>query len=1049
MLAAIVRFAVQNRGIVIALALLLMAFGTYQLNRASLDIFPEFAGKRVVIQTEAPGLSTELVENTVTLPIERALAGLIGVKRLRSESIQGLSVITVVFDDDTDLYRDRQLVSERLATVGGQLPLAIGPPILVPLSSSSATILTLGLSSPTRSPLELRDLVDWTIAPRLLAVPGVADVNVFGGERKQLQIQVDRDKLWRYGLDLAEVEKAAYRVAPPRGIGFLENANQRFSLLLAPSRQLAASLRNLILLRSPQGNVTLGDVAAVNEAPKPAFSAAQVMGRQAFVLMVIGQYGANTLEVSRAVEKALAEFQQLLGKQDIQLYPHLFRPADYIERSVHNLAGHLLIGGLLVVGVLYAFLFNLRASFIAALAIPLSLLGAVIVLLNQGVNLHIMVLGGLAIALGEVVDDAIIDTENISRRLRENQRRAEPLPVGRIVRDASLEVRGSVVYASFIVALVFVPLLTLGGVAGRLFAPLGHAYILAILMSLVTALTVTPALCYLLLGRRAAAAQAPPLNRWLRRGYGRMLTAVLNRPGSILVASLMICAAAFLVLPALGGEFLPQLREGHYIVHTASLPGTSLQESLRLGQLLTRRLLELPGIESVSQWAGRAERGADTYGTHYSEYEVRLTPQTAESGAAQQRVLERIRETLADFPGIAFEVNTFLVERVDETISGYTAPVVVNLYGTDLTRLDEKAREVAALIGTVEGAASIQLRSPPGTPLAEVRFHDDQLAAWGLRPLEIIDSLEAAYAGKTVGRYYEGNRGYDIAVILDPSQRGQIEGVGELPLLTADGTLIKLGQVAEVRQTGGRYNILHQNAQRVQTVTCGVQGRDSESFLNDLRDRVLAEIRFPTDIYPEFTGSAVEQSAARSSLIVHSLLAGTGVVLLIYLAIGSVRHLLLTVLNLPFSLAGGVGAAFLTGSTLSVGSMVGFVTLFGITVRNSIMLISHYRQLVQVEGQGWSKATAVRGAEERLPAILMTALVTALAMLPIAVGSDNPGREIMGPMAAIIVGGLVSSTALNLLVLPAVLWRWGRFSRRDDAVPGPEADAGTRCPRQT
>ncbi len=1026
MLAAIVQFAVQKRGIVIALALVVVAFGTYQLNRASLDIFPEFAGKRVVIQTEAPGLSTELVENTVTLPIERALAGLIGVQRLRSESIQGLSVITVVFADTTDLYRDRQWVSERLATAGGLLPSGIGPPMLVPLSSSSATILTLGLSSTTRTQLELRDLVDWTIAPRLLAVPGVADVNVFGGERKQLQIQVDREKLWRYGLDLAEVGKAAHRVAPPRGIGFLEDANQRFSLLLAPSRQLAASLRDLILLRSPQGNVALSDVAEVLAAPKPAFSAAQVMGRPA-----IGQYGANTLEVSRAAEKALAEFQQLLGKQDIQLHPRLFRPADYIERSVHNLAGHLLIGGLLVVAVLYAFLFNLRAAFIAALAIPLSLLSAVIVLLNQGVNLNIMVLGGLAIALGEVVDDAIIDTENISRRLRENRRRAEPHPVWSVVRDASLEVRGSVVYASFVVALVFVPLLTLGGVAGRLFGPLGHAYILAILMSLLTALTVTPALCYLLLGRGAAATPAPPLNRWLRRGYGRTLTAVLHRPGITLLTSLMVCAAGLLMLPGFGGEFLPQLREGHYIVHTASLPGTSLQESLRLGRLLTQRLLELPGVETVSQWAGRAERGADTYGTHYSEYEVRLTPATAESGAAQQRVLERLRDTLTEFPGITFEVNTFLVERVDETISGYTAPVVVNLYGTDLTRLDDKAREVAALIGTIDGATAIQLRSPPGTPLAELRLQDDRLVTWGLRPLEIIDSLEAAYAGKTVGRYYEGNRGYDIAVILAPDQRGRIEGIGELPLLTADGTLIKLGQVAEIRQTGGRYNILHQNAQRVQTVTCAVQGRDSQSFLQDVRDRALAEIRFPTDVYPEFTGSAVEQSAARNALIVHSLLAGAGVMLLIYLAIGSVRHLLLTVLNLPFSLAGGVGAAFLTGSTLSVGSMIGFVTLFGITVRNSIMLISHYRQLVQVEGQDWSMTTAVRGAEERLPAILMTALVTALAMLPIAIGSDSPGREIMGPMAAIIVGGLVSSTALNLLVLPAVLWRWGQFDVHD------------------
>jgi Cu/Ag efflux pump CusA len=506
----------------------------------------------------------------------------------------------------------------------------------------------------------------------------------------------------------------------------------------------------------------------------------------------------------------------------------------------------------------------------------------------------------------------------------------------------------------------------------------------------------------------------------------------LTRPVPVVVGSVLICAATLVRLPGLGGEFLPPLREGHFIVHTASLPGTSLQESLRLGTRLTERLLTLPGVESVSQWAGRAERGADTYGTHYSEYEVRLSASTAESGPEQQAALERIRDALAEFPGIAYEVNTFLVERVDETISGYTAPVVINLYGTDLERLDDKAREIAALTATIDGATDIQVRSPPGTPLAEIRFHHDQLASWGLRPLEIIESLETAYAGKTVGRYYEGNRGYDIAVILTPEQRGRIEQVGDLPLLTADGTLIKLRQVAEIRQTGGRYNILHQNAQRVQTITCGIEGRDPESLVDELRARIFSTIRFPADIYPDFAGSAVEQGAARQQLIVHSLLAAAGVALLIYLALGRSRLLLLTLLNLPFALAGGVAAAVGDGSVLSVGSVVGFVTLFGITVRNSIMLIAHYRHLVRVERRPWTLETAIDGAAARLPAILMTALVTALAMLPIAIGSDSPGREIMGPMAAIIVGGLFSSTALNLLVLPVVLWRWGRFDAERD-----------------
>jgi len=1024
---AIVRFAVRRRGLVIALALLFSLYGLYRITLSSLDIFPEFAGKRIVVQTEAPGLAAELVENLVTFPVERALAGLVGLRQLRSESIQGLSVIVAVFDDRSDLYRNRQLVGERLATVTGQLPAGAGPPILVPLSSSSATIMTLGLTSATRPMMELSDLVQWTLAPRLLAVPGVADVNVFGAEQRQLQIQVDPDKLWRYGIGINGLERSARQAASPVGLGFVENTNQRLSLQLSSGADVIRSLAHIVLLRSPQGNVTLGDIAKVNAAPKPRFSAAQIGETPAVLMMVIGQHGANTLRVSGLVDAVLAEFEPMLARQGIALHPRLFRPADYIQRSVSNLAGHLAIGAVLVIAVLGAFLFDLRAAAIAALAIPLSLLSAVTVLLDAGINLNIMVLGGLTIALGEVVDDAIIDTENIFRRLRENQHTSSPLPAWQVVYRASLEVRSSVVYASFIIALVFVPLLTFGGVAGRLFAPLGYTYILAVLMSLLTALTVTPALCYLLLDPERLDHRPPPLMRALQSLYRRLLGRVMHHPKATALGSLAACVGLLALTPGFGGEFLPKLREGHYIVHTATLPGTALAESIRIGSRLTERFRSLSGVESTSQWAGRAERGADTYGTHYSEYEVRLEPEATASGTRQQTILEGLRAVLADFPGVVFEANSFLTERIDETISGYTAPVVVNLYGTELSQLDDKARELAALIGSVPGAVDVQLRSQPGTPLAEVQLHPDQLASVGLQPKEVLDALQTAFAGTTVGRFFEGARAYDITTILVPGKRSRLEDLRELPLSTADGTLIPLRQIAEIRENGGRYNVLHQSAQRVQTVTCAVQGRDAQSFVTELRDRVLSELRFPPDTYPEFTGSAVEQAAARRELLAHSLLAGLGVLLLVYISIGSVRHVAITLLNLPFALAGGIAAAYLTGGTLSVGSMIGFVTLFGITVRNSIMLISHYRHLVGVEGLPWDAATALRGAQERLPSILMTALVTALAMLPIAIASDNPGREIMGPMASIIVGGLVSSTLLNLLVLPTVLRRWGRF----------------------
>ncbi|BBL70122.1 efflux RND transporter permease subunit [Methylogaea oryzae] len=1071
MLSAIVRFAVRFRGVVVALSALLLAYGALRLNGAGLDIFPEFAPKQVIVQTEAPGLSAEQVEILVTQQIEMTLSGLVGLQLIRSESIQGLSIVTVIFDDGSDVYLDRQMVTERLSRLlAGALPDGTGPPVLVPLASSSATVLTLGLTSSSRSLMELRTLADWTLVPRLLAVPGVADVNVFGGDVRQLQVQVQPDKLRRYGLDLETVILAAKQATGVQGAGFVENANQRFTLQVSGQPADPTALAQVVVARENGVNVTLGDVATVAEGAVPPISAAAIKGKTGIVMMVIGQYGANTLTVSRAVEAALADMETLFAKQDIDFHPHLFRPADYIETAIRNLGGHLLAGGLFVVAVLYGFLFNFRTAFISALAIPLSLLAAVIVLLELGINLNIMVLGGLAIALGEVVDDAIIDTENIFRRLRENRRAAatpsavrpslppgegwgegEPEPghghfppltlpqpslrspkergepvrsTAEVVFSASMEVRGSVVYASFIVALVFAPLLMLTGVAGRLFAPLGFSYILAILMSLGVALTVTPALCYLLLERFETAHGEPPLIRWLQPRYRRLLETVAGRPRAAVTASLAVCGLGLAALPFLGGEFLPQLREGHYIVHTSGLSGTSLEESLRSGGRLVEEFLKIPGVQSASQWAGRAERGADTYGSHYSEYEVRLEPA---SGEAQQTILDALRATLKRFPGLLFEANTFLTERVDETISGYTAPVVVNVYGSDLDELDAKAQQVADLMRAIPGATDVQLRSPPGTATVDIRLRLDSLASYGLKPAQVLDAVQAAYEGKIVGKRYEGNRIFDVAVILPRDWRQDPDDLEQLPLRSAEGEIVALSQVADIRAGEGRYNVLHRGSRRVQSITGNVAGRDLVSFVTELKSKLLADIAFPADMYPEVTGAAIEQAKARNELILHALLALAGVLILVYIAIGDLRHTLLTLANLPFSLVGGVIAALLTGGIISVGSMVGFVTLFGITVRNAIMLISHYRQLVEAEGKPWNLDTAIQGAQERLPSILMTALVTALAMLPIAVNSDNPGREIMGPMAAIIVGGLFSSTTLNLLLLPAMLLRFGRF----------------------
>jgi CzcA family heavy metal efflux pump len=1037
MLAALVRFSIRYYGVVIALAVLILLYGAYRFTTAGLDIFPELSPKQVIIQTEAPGLAAEQVEVLVTQAIETAVSGLIGMTSVHSESIQGLSVVTVIFAENTDVYRNRQLVGERLTGLSAKLPVGISP-VMVPLSSSSATVLTIGLNWDKANLMALRSLVDWTLVPRLLAVPGVADVNVFGGDVQQLQIQVNPDTLKRFNLALDDIVQAASQAGTVQGSGFIENQNQRFSLQISGQPVTPGQFAKIIVKREQGRNVTLGEVAHITYAPEPPISAAQVMGKPAIVMMVIGQYNANTLSVSRQLEQALKEFEPLFNQQAIHFYPHLFRPADYIERSLTNLSEHLVIGGLFVLVVLYAFLFNVRVALISMLAIPVSLIGAVIVLLESGVNLNIMVLGGLAIALGEVVDDAIIDVENIFRRLRENQNLPQPLAVAQVIHNASLEVRSSVVYASFIVALVFVPLLTLEGITGRLFAPLGYSYILAILVSLVVALTLVPALCYALLQHRMAKVLEPPLTTWLKPFYGALLNGVFRHFKPVAACCLLVCLLGLAALFKVDNKFLPELREGHYIVHTTSLPGTSLQESLRIGTQLTGQFMKIAGVQSVSQWAGRAERGADTYGSHYSEYEVRLDTL---SGALQQHIKDKLRAILQGFPGIVFEVNTFLTERVDETISGYTSPVVVNIYGNDLNELDTKAQAVAAIMKQIAGAADVQVRSPLGTPMLQLTMNLDQLGFWGVLPAQMMEVLQTAYETRSVGKNILGNKIYDIAVTVVPELRGQTESIAKLAVRSQEGNLVALEQLADIRHTVGRYNVLHQGAQRRQTVTSNVINRDLIAFMDELKTRVLKDIVWASGShtaspsvqasfglsYPEFTGAAIEQAKARHNLILHALLASVGVLVFIYIAIGSVRHVCLTLFNVPFALIGGVVAVLLTDATVSVGSVVGFVTLFGITVRNSIMLLSHYHHLVEVEGKKWDKATAILGAQQRFPSVLMTALVTALAMLPVAFNSDNPGLEIMGPMAAIIVGGLTSSTLLNLLLLPSMLLRYGKF----------------------
>lgn len=1027
MLTAIVSFSLRFRGVVLALGVAGLGYGLYTLSHARFDVFPDFAPPQAVVQTEAPGLSPEQVESLVTQPVENALNGVEGLESLRSGSIQGLSVVTVVFRSDVDLFRGRQSVVERLSTLAGTLPQGAGTPVLLPLTSATSTVLVMGITSGSRSLMELRTLADWTLRPRLLAVPGVAKVAIYGGDVRQIQVQVLPETLIGYGLSLQDVLEATRKATGIQGAGFIEGAGQRVGILAEGQSLTAAELAKSAVRVRESGLLTIGDVAHVVDAPAPSFNAALMNGTPGVLLMISAQFGTNTLEVTRRVDDALQDLRPALKAGRVELDADLFRPANFVKIATHNVAMSLLLGAVLVVVVLTLFLFNFRSAAVSLTAIPLSILTAITVLQAAGASLNTMTLGGLAIAIGEVVDDAVIDVENILRRLRANRRDPQPRPARQVVLDASLEVRGAVVYATFAVALVFMPILTMSGLTGRLFSPLGFAYVLATLASLLVALTMTPALSLLFLNREDVLERESPLVPWLKARYARFLRWVEPRSKTVVLCAVLTTAGGLAMLPFLGGSFLPELQEGHLVVHMTAAPGTSLPQSLDLGREVTKELQKIPWVRSVAQHAGRTDEGDETLGPHSSEIDVDLRPM---SEAQAERVQQDIRKALAHIVGANFAINTFLTERVEETISGFTAPVAVNLFGDDLDVLDQKAKEVARVLQGIPGAKDVQVQSPPGTPQLVVRLRRTDLLSWGLTPGDVIDTVHAAYQGATAAEVYEGNRVTEVTVILSPDARKSPAQVASLPIRTARGPFVFLGQIADLQETAGRYMVLHEGAKRVQTVTCNLEKGNAEAFVRRARKAIQRDVPLPAGTYFTFAGTAQELAQSRRDLLVRSLLAGLGILLLLSVVMGHPKNLLLVLANLPFALVGGVVVVFVQGGGLSIGSLVGLVTLFGITLRNSIMMISHYEHLVSREGAEWGPETAVRGALERLVPILMTALVTALGLLPMALGSGAPGREIEGPMALVILGGLATSTLLNLMVLPTLSLRYIQFGRR-------------------
>jgi CzcA family heavy metal efflux pump len=1029
MLSAIVSWTLQRPRLVIAAALLLLIYGGLVLSRAKLDVFPEFVPAQAEIQTEAPGLTAEQVEQLVTRPVEQSVNGAAGVSSVRSESLAGISVVSVIFAEGSDPYRARQVVSEALGEIGA-LPAGVSAPKVSPLTSSTMDLLKLGFTSDKLTPMALRDLVQWTIRPRILSASGVARATVYGGEQRRLEVRVRPDDLAARDLSLGDVLAAVRASTGVSGGGYVDTPQQR--ILIEPRGQ-ASSAADVAAAPLPAvagaAPATIGDVAEVVDGAGPLNGDAIIMGKPGVLLSISSQYGANTLEATHAVEAALAELAPSLKAQGVVVNAGLHRPANFIVSALKGIVDDLIIGAVLIVLVLFLFMRDLRTVAIAFVSIPLALLTAVIVLDHMGSTINTMTLGGLAVALGVVVDDAVIGTENIVRRLRTMGAGASPSDV---ILHASVEVRAPVIYATLMLVLVLLPVLLLHGLQGSFFSPLAASFIIATLASLAVAVVVTPPLALLLL-RKARLHDEPAALVRTKDWHERMLVRAVAAPGWALGATAIAAVVTIAGFMLFNSELLPSFREGHFVLGVEGPPGTSLAVMRDYGQRITRDLVAIDGVADVEQQIGRAEGGEDTWGTEKSEFHLELKPGL--SGQRQDEIQDQIHKVLDSYPGLTTEVLTFLGDRIGESLSGETAALAVGVYGADLDTLDKTAAQVAAVLEKVPGAVDVQVQTPPSTPVVRVDLDFQALAGYGVSVAEALDAVQSAFQGATAAQIFQDIRSIDIAVTTTPELRQDPEAVGDLLIRSAGGTVVPLKAIAKVYLTEGRTLISHDGGRPRQVVTANPAPKDVVKVTKAAQQAITAQVKLPAGVYLDYSGTAQGGAAARKELLFNTGLAVVGVVALLLLAFGSGRSTGLILGATPFALVGGVIAVALTGASLSLGSLVGFVTLFGVAARNSILLISHLDHLIEQEGRDWSLDTMLLATRERVTPILMTALVTGLGVLPLAISTGQAGREIQGPMAIVILGGLITSTIASLVILPSLAWRYGRARLRPAGAP--------------
>ena len=1005
---------------VVAIVAIMLSIGWMRSARSTpFDVFPEFAPPLVEIQTEAPGLSTSEVESLVTVPLENALHGVPLLTTLRSKSVLGLSSIVLLFEPRTNVLDARQLVQERIGRVAPLLPSAARAPVVMPPLSSLSRLMKIGLTSKSLSQMELTTLTRWTVRPRLMAVPGVANVAIWGQRDRQLQVLVDPDRLQAHQVSVDDVIAAtrdATAVAPG---GFIDTPNQRLAISHVSAVRAATDLAAMPLVHRNGATLRIGDVADVVEGSPPPIGDAVIGTGPGLMLIVEKQPGANTLEVTRRVESAIESLRPALP--GVSIDPHIFRPATFIEMSLRNLGWSMVIGAALVIAVLIVFLYDWRSALVTITAMPLSLIATAWLLASGGRTIDTMALAGLIIALGVVVDDAIIDVENISRRLRLNAQSRIPEPSSNVVLEASLEVRSAVVYGSLIVIVVFVPVFMLPGLAGAFFRPLALSYVIAILASLVIALTITPALALMLI--RGDRREDGPFVRWLKTRYRRVLPLMVGRAGRaglIVVASLAITAA---IVPFLGEEFLPNFKEYDFLMHWVEKPGTSLPAMQRITVQAAKELTAVPGVQSFGAHLGRAEAADEVVGVNFTELWISL-----DRNVEYDATVAKVQTIVDGYPGLYRDLLTYLRERIKEVLTGAAATVVVRIFGPDLDGLNQHASQVAGAIRNIAGVADLKVQPQVLVPQLAVRFLPERAQLVGVLPGVVRRAATTLVQGTKVGEVYEEQKVFDVVVRGMPDLRSNLSAIRRLPIQTPGGGVVPLNAMADVSIDATPNEITREGGSRRLDVTLNVRGRDLGAVAGDI-ERALASVKFAAEYHAEVLGEYAARQESRRRLLTLSLFALIGIFLLLYIDFGSMRLAGLVFATLPFALVGGVLAALFTGGILSLGSLVGFVTVLGIAARNGIMLISHYRHLEHDESVPFGRELILRGAEERLSPIMMTALVTGLALLPVAIAGGRAGHEIEHPMAVVILGGLFTSTVLNLLLLPALYERWGRPAR--------------------